>query len=67
MNTDILKGKWNELKGSAKEKWGKLTDDEVDEADGNFDQLVGKVQAKYGYARDKAEAEVSEWMNSLSK
>ena len=47
-------------KGKAKEKWGKLTDDELDQAAGRRDQLIGKVQERYGYARDRAEREVDE-------
>jgi len=43
MNSDILKGKWNQLMGSAKERWGELTDDELTEAEGNYEVLVGKL------------------------
>lgn len=57
MNKDILKGKWNQIKGEAKAQWGKLTDDELDEVDGNYDKMVGKLQATYGYEKEKAEAE----------
>ena len=46
MNEDILKGKWAQLKGRVKEQWGKLTDDEIDQLDGQRDQLVGKVQER---------------------
>ncbi len=63
MNTDILKGKWNQLSGSAKEKWGKLTDDELQQIGGEKDKLVGKVQEKYGLARDEAEKEVDDWFD----
>ncbi len=61
MNWDIIEGKWKQLKGSAKENWGKLTDDELDQAAGNRDKLVGKIQEKYGVARDEAEKQVDEW------
>jgi uncharacterized protein YjbJ (UPF0337 family) len=61
MNTDILKGKWRQLKGEAKVKWGRLTDDEIDQVDGNAEKLVGLIQERYGYARDRAEKEVSEF------
>jgi uncharacterized protein YjbJ (UPF0337 family) len=57
MNKDIAAGKWKELKGKAKEQWGKLTDDELDRAEGKADQVIGLLQQKYGYARDKAEQE----------
>jgi len=63
MNTDILKGKWNQLSGSGKEKWGKLTDDELQQIGGEKDKLVGKVQEKYGLARDEAEKEVDDWFD----
>jgi uncharacterized protein YjbJ (UPF0337 family) len=61
MNTDILKGKWKQLSGSAKAKWGDLTDDDLKQIDGDKDRLVGKVQEKYGVARDEAEKQVDEW------
>lgn len=61
MNWDIIEGKWKQLKGSAKDNWGKLTDDELDQAAGKRDKLVGKVQEKYGVARDEAEKQVDEW------
>lgn len=65
MNSDILKGEWKQLKGSAKEKWGKLTDDEIDRAEGDAEKLIGEVQAKYGYERAKAESEVNDWLESV--
>jgi uncharacterized protein YjbJ (UPF0337 family) len=58
MNTDIVQGKWHQLKGSVKAQWGKLTDDELDQVDGNAEKLVGLVQERYGYARQRAEQEV---------
>ncbi|HEY9020333.1 MAG TPA: CsbD family protein [Paracoccaceae bacterium] len=61
MNWDILEGKWKQFTGSAKENWGKLTDDDLDQAAGKRDQLVGKIQEKYGIARDEAETQVDEW------
>jgi uncharacterized protein YjbJ (UPF0337 family) len=61
MNWDIVKGKWKQMSGSAKEKWGDLTDDDLQQIDGQRDQLVGKVQEKYGLAKDEAEREVDEW------
>ncbi|WP_112323561.1 CsbD family protein [Oceanibium sediminis] len=65
MNTDELKGKWNQLKGSAKQKWGELTNDELDQIEGNQDKLVGRIQERYGKAREEAEREVKEWLNKL--
>jgi uncharacterized protein YjbJ (UPF0337 family) len=61
MNSDELKGKWNQLKGSAKSQWGKLTDDELTQIEGDRDKLVGKIQEKYGVAREEAEKQVKEW------
>ncbi|HEY9021036.1 MAG: CsbD family protein [Paracoccaceae bacterium] len=61
MNWDIIEGKWKQFTGSAKENWGKLTDDDLDQASGKRDQLIGKIQEKYGIARDEAEKQVDEW------
>jgi uncharacterized protein YjbJ (UPF0337 family) len=61
MNWDIIQGKWKEIKGQAKEKWGKLTDDELDLIEGKRDQLVGRVQQKYGIAKDEAERQVKQF------
>jgi len=57
MNEDILKGKWKEIKGEIKVKWGKLTDDDLAMVEGNKEKLLGILQQKYGYAKDKAEQE----------
>ena len=61
MNTDIIAGKWTQLKGSIKEKWGDLTDDDFDVAEGNAQYLAGKLQERYGWEKDRAEREVSEF------
>jgi uncharacterized protein YjbJ (UPF0337 family) len=55
MNEDILKGKWQEIKGRIKEKWGKLTNNDLREIEGKGEKLLGLLQKKYGYIRDKAE------------
>ena len=57
MNKDIFEGKWKEMRGQVKEWWGKLTDDELEQANGNAEQIVGLLQQKYGYTREAAEAE----------
>ena len=57
MNTDIPSGKWKQLKGAVKQKWGDLTDDEIDQVDGNADRFAGLMQERYGLARDQAEKE----------
>ena len=61
MNWDQIAGQWKQFKGKAKEKWGKLTDDEIDIVEGKRDQLVGKIQQRYGIAKDEAEKEVDAW------
>jgi uncharacterized protein YjbJ (UPF0337 family) len=57
MNKDILQGKRRELKGLLKEQWGKLTDDDLDRIEGQAERLVGLLQQRYGFAREKAEQE----------
>jgi uncharacterized protein YjbJ (UPF0337 family) len=61
MNSDQMQGKWKQIKGSVKERWGKLTDDDINIIDGKHDQLVGKIQEKYGIAREAAQKQVDEW------
>jgi uncharacterized protein YjbJ (UPF0337 family) len=58
MNWDRIEGNWKQLKGKAKEQWGKLTDDQLDVIGGREDQLVGKVQEAYGIGRDEAQKQV---------
>jgi uncharacterized protein YjbJ (UPF0337 family) len=62
MNTDILKGKWNQLKGSVRKQWGNLTDDDVDKIQGDSEQLLGRIQERYGRTREQAEQEVDRWL-----
>ncbi len=64
MNTDILAGQWKQLKGTAKAKWAKLTDDDLMQAEGDYEKLIGSIQQRYGYARERAEEEVNEWLES---
>ena len=61
MNSDILKGKWKQVKGSVQKQWGKLTDDEVDQVEGDASKLAGLIQERYGKTREAAEKEVEEW------
>jgi uncharacterized protein YjbJ (UPF0337 family) len=61
MNKETLQGNWNILKGQVKEKWGKLTDDDLAEVNGKRDQLLGKIQKRYGFAKEKAEEELNSW------
>ena len=58
MNSDTLKGKWMQIRGEAKQAWGKLSDDELTEIEGNMEKLIGKLQEKYGYSRDRAQMDV---------
>ncbi|THB84459.1 CsbD family protein [Pantoea allii] len=61
MNKDEASGNWKQFTGKMKEKWGKLTDDDMQVIEGKRDQLVGKIQERYGYAKDEAEREVTDW------
>ena len=61
MNKDEIGGNCKQFKGKAKEQWGKLTDDDMTVIEGKRDQLVGKIQERYGYAKDQAEKEVGDW------
>jgi uncharacterized protein YjbJ (UPF0337 family) len=65
MNWDQVEGKWKQYKGQAKEKWGKLTDDDLDVIDGRRQQLVGRIQERYGIAKDVAEKQADEFVNAL--
>ena len=60
----ILKGKWSQIKGDAKTWWGELTDDELTKVDGEYDKLVGLLQEKYGYTRERAETEIDRRMTT---
>ena len=56
-----FKGSWNQTKGAVKEQWGRLTDDDLLEIEGRRDQLVGKIQTRYGITREEAESQVGTW------
>jgi uncharacterized protein YjbJ (UPF0337 family) len=58
MNSDIFEGKWKQMRGQVKIWWGKLTDDDLDKVEGNFDKMIGLLQMKYGYTRQQAEEEI---------
>jgi uncharacterized protein YjbJ (UPF0337 family) len=60
MNEDTVKGKWKQVSGKLKEKWGKLTDDDITRSEGHKDYLIGKLQEHYGLAKDKAEQHLKE-------
>jgi uncharacterized protein YjbJ (UPF0337 family) len=61
MNWDRIKGNWKQFKGEARKQWGKLTDDELDQIGGERDKLVGRIQERYGIARDEASRQVDDW------
>lgn len=61
MDWNQVQGKWKQMKGSAKTRWGKLTDDDLDVIAGKRDQLIGRIQERYGIAKDEAQHQVDEW------
>ena len=67
MNWDRVEGNWKQFKGQVKQKWGKLTDDQLDVISGNRDELVGRIQESYGIAKDEAEKEVKAWETSFNE
>ena len=67
MNWDQVQGKWKQMKGSVKEKFGKLTDDDLQMIEGNRDKFVGKLQERYGIAREEAQKRADEWATTLSQ
>jgi len=65
MDWNRIEGNWKQIKGQVKGKWGKLTDDELDKMNGRRDQLEGKIQERYGIAKDQAKKDVDTWFNAL--
>ena len=65
MNWDQVSGKWQQLKGNVRTKWGKLTDDDVEIVAGNRDKLIGKLQERYGFTKDRALQSVDEFIAGL--
>ncbi|GLI09364.1 UPF0337 protein [Paenibacillus tyrfis] len=61
MDTNVLKGKWRQLKGEAQKQWGKLTDDDLDVINGEKEKLLGKLQEKYGHTKEAAQEEYVRW------
>jgi uncharacterized protein YjbJ (UPF0337 family) len=64
-NRDVLTGKWKQIRGKAKEFWGNLTDNDLDRINGQFDELVGVLQQRYGYTREQSEKEVERFIGQL--
>ncbi|HEY4361390.1 MAG TPA: CsbD family protein [Bryobacteraceae bacterium] len=65
MNWDQIEGKWMQVKGDVKQKWGNLTDDDLDFIAGQRDELLGKLQERYGIAREEAKRQAQEWLKTL--
>lgn len=66
MDWNQVKGNWNQVKGNVRANWGKLTDDELEQIAGNRDVLIGRIQEKYGIAKDAAEKQVKDWEKKQS-
>ena len=67
MNWDQIEGKWKQFAGSARERWGKFTDDDLETISGKKDQLVGRIQERYGIAQAEAEKQADEWSRALEQ
>jgi uncharacterized protein YjbJ (UPF0337 family) len=65
MNWDRIEGNWKQIKGQVKQKWGKLTDDDLTTLTGKRDELAGKIQERYGIAKDQAEKELDEFARAV--
>jgi len=65
LNKEQFLGQWKILKGKVKEKWGKLTDDDLNKIEGKRDQLCGLLEKKYGYNKERAEAELADWEKEI--
>jgi uncharacterized protein YjbJ (UPF0337 family) len=64
MNTDILEGKWKQIRGEIRETWGELTDSDLEQIAGKRDKLVGTLQEKYGWSRDEAERQIDDFLGN---
>ncbi|MBN9378267.1 MAG: hypothetical protein BGO14_06335 [Chlamydiales bacterium 38-26] len=67
MNKEIFEGHWHELKGKIKEKWGKLTDDDMKKIDGKWENFLGSLEKSYGYKKDQVEKEINSWKYEAKK
>jgi uncharacterized protein YjbJ (UPF0337 family) len=63
MNWDRIEGNWKIFKGKVQEQWGKLTDDDLDMVAGEREQLAGRIQERYGIARDEADRQITDWLD----
>jgi len=62
---DVFMGKWKQLRGRVREEWGKLTDSQIDQINGDYDRLVGVLQENYGYTHDRAREEADRWLSNM--
>jgi uncharacterized protein YjbJ (UPF0337 family) len=65
MNWDRIEGNWKQFKGQVRQQWGKLTDDDMEFVEGKRTELAGRIQQRYGVARDQAEREIDTWLKSM--
>jgi uncharacterized protein YjbJ (UPF0337 family) len=65
MNWDQVAGKWKQVRGSVRQQWGKLTDDDLEQIAGNRDKFVGVLQERYGIAKDEAQRQADDWLKSF--
>ncbi len=65
MANDVMSGMWKQLKGEVKEHWGKLTDNDLQEIQGNKEKLVGKLQERYGYSKEEAQGQVAQFLDNM--
>jgi len=65
MNWDRIEGNWKQFSGKAQQQWGKLTNDDLDVVEGRRQELVGKIQERYGIGKDEAERQVDTWMKNM--
>jgi len=65
MNWDRIEGNWKQFSGKAQQQWGKLTNDDLDVVEGRRNELVGKIQERYGIAKDEAERQVDNWLQNM--
>lgn len=64
MNKDTLQGKWKEIKGKVKQQWGKLTDDDIAQINGSYDEMEGRIQKTYGYQKDQVRKEIDDFFKN---
>lgn len=67
MNRDILEGQWKQIKGKVKQQWGRLTDDELEQMSGTYDELAGLIQERYGYSREEAMNELDMFLDNYDR